>query len=130
MVTNLIERTNISRTFLETNITIIKRMKGIQNYKLSELMGKKLQHDPRRVIHNFSSYQLSYTKELLLCKGLNFSLPAKCFKFENYLLPFELLHGDVYDSDDKDESLLHFKYKIKDVELSSNRVYNKKKSQL
>ena len=105
-------------------------MKGIQNYKLSELMGKKLQHDPRRVIHNFSSYQLSYTKELLLCKGLNFPLPAKCFKFENYLLPFELLHGDVYDSDDKDESLLHFKYKIKDVELSSNRVYNKKKSQL
>ena len=105
-------------------------MKGIQNYKLSELMGKKLQHDPRRVVHNFSSYQLSYTKKLLLCKGLNFSLPAKCFKFENYLLPFELLHGDVYDSDDKDESLLHFKYKIKDVELSSNRVYNKKKSQL
>ena len=56
MVTNLIELTNISRTFLESNIKTIERVKRIQNQKLSDLMGKKLQHDPKRVIHNFSSY--------------------------------------------------------------------------
>ena len=61
MVINLIERTQISKTFLESNIKTIKRVEGMQNYKLSELMGKKLQHDPKKVIHNFSSYQLSDT---------------------------------------------------------------------
>ena len=65
----------------------------------------------------------------LILKGsfnLNFSLPQKHFKFENYLLPFELLHRDVYTSDSKHESLFHLKSKIKDAELSSNRVDNKK----
>ena len=33
-------------------------------------------------------------------------------EFENYLLPFELLYQDVYDSDNKDESLLHLKSNI------------------
>ena len=28
-------------------------------------MGYKLQHDPKKVIHNFSSYQLSDTEKLL-----------------------------------------------------------------
>ena len=59
-------------------------MEGIQNYKLSEFMGKKLQHDRKKVIHNFSSYQLSATEKLLLWKGLNFSLPPKRLEFENY----------------------------------------------
>ena len=57
---------------------------------------------------------------------MNFSLPPKRFKFENYLLSFELLYRDVYDSDNKNESLLHLKSKIKDVGLSSYRIYNKK----
>ena len=61
MVINLIEWTQISKTFLESNIKTIKRVEGMQNYKLSELMGKKLQHDPKKVIYNFSSYQLSDT---------------------------------------------------------------------
>ena len=93
---------------------------GIQNFKLSELMGKKLQHDPKKVIHNFSSYQLSDTEKLLLCKGLNFSLPPKRLKFENYPLPFELLYRDIYDSDNKDECLLLL------IWLSSYRIYDEK----
>ena len=117
MVINLIDWTHISRTFLERNIKTINRVEGIQNYKLSELMGKKLQHDPKKVIHNFSSYQLSDTEKLLLCKGLNFSLPPKRLKFENYLPPFELLYRDTY------ESLLHLISKIKDVGLSPHRIY-------
>ena len=109
MVTSLIDWTHISRTFPESNIKTIRRVEGIQNYKLSQLMGKKLQHEPKKVIHNSSSYQLSDTEKLLLCKGLNLSLPPKRLKFENYLLPFELLYRNVYGNDNKGESLLHLK---------------------
>ena len=63
---------------------------------------------------------------ILLGKGLSFSLPPKCLKFENYLLPFELFYRDVYNSDNKDESLLHLKSERKDVGLSSYRIYNNK----
>ena len=126
MVTSLIDWTHISRTFPESNIKTIRRVEGIQNYKLSQLMGKKLRHETKKVIHNSSPYQLTDTEKLLLCKGLNFSIPPKHLKFENYLLPFELLYRDVYESNNKDESLLHLKSKIKDVGLSSYRIYNKK----
>ena len=44
MVINLIDLTHISRMLLMSNIKTIKRVEGIQNYRLSELMGKKLQH--------------------------------------------------------------------------------------
>ena len=44
MVINLIDLTHISRMLLVSNIKTIKRVEGIQNYRLSELMGKKLQH--------------------------------------------------------------------------------------
>ena len=56
-------------------------------------MGSKLKHNPEEVIHNFSS---------LLGKGLNFALPPKDLKFENYVLPFEQLFRNVYESSDKD----------------------------
>ena len=85
-------------------------------------MGKKLQHDPKKVIRNFSSYQLSDTEKLLSCKSFSFSIPPKHLKFEKYLLPFELLYQHVYDSVNKDEPLLHLKSKTKDVGLSSYRI--------
>ena len=88
-------------------------------------MGGKLQHDPKKVIHNFSSYNLSQTETSLLLKGLNFSLPPKKLKFENYLLPFELLYRDVLQNDDNKDELLHLESKIKDIGLSSFRLYNK-----
>ena len=64
MVINLITWIHISRMFLESNIKTTKSVEGIQNYKHSELKGKKLQHDPKKVIHNFSSYQLSDTEKV------------------------------------------------------------------
>ena len=88
-------------------------------------MGGKLQHDPKKVIHNFSSYNLSQKETSLLLKGLNFSLPPKKLKFENYLLPFELLYRDVLQNDDNKDELLHLESKIKDIGLSSFRLYNK-----
>ena len=82
-------------------------------------------HDPSKVIHNLSTYQLSSVEERLLCKGLNYSLPPRKVKFENHLLPFELPYRDVYDVNEKSESLLHLICKIKDIGLSSFRLYNK-----
>ena len=74
MVINLIDWTRIGRTFLERNIKTIKRVEGIQNYKLSELMGRKLQNYPKRVIHNFSSYQLSDSEKALNLKTIYYHL--------------------------------------------------------
>ena len=54
---------------------------------------------------------LILNEELLLYKGLNFSIPSKRLKFENYQLPFELLYQEVYDIDNRDKSLLHLKNK-------------------
>lgn len=85
-------------------------------------MGAKLQHDPEKVIHDFSSYILSETSFLL--KGLKFSLPLNKLKFDNHLLPFESLYRDVLQDDNNKNKNL--KSKIKDVGLSSFRLYNKK----
>ena len=90
-------------------------------------MGTKLQHDPEKVIYNFSSYELTQTEISLLLKGLNFSLLPQKLKFENHLLPFELLYRDVINDEIKDDdAIMHLKSKIKDVGLSSFRLYNKK----
>ena len=86
-------------------------------------MGSKLKHNQKEFIHNFSSCNLSSSENSLLCKVLNFALPPKDFRFENGLLPFELLFRILYESSHKDESPLHLKSKIKDVGLSSCRVY-------
>ena len=92
-------------------------------------MGTKLQHDPEKVIYNYSSYDLTQTEISRLLTGLNFSLPPQKLKFENHLLPFELLYRDVMnDERNDDDALLHLKSKIKDVGLSSFRLYNKYKS--
>ena len=107
-------------------VTYKYKVEQMQSYKISELMGSELKHNPEDVIHNFSSYSLSTTEKSLLCKEMNFALPPKDLKFENYLLPFEVLFTNAYDSSDKDEPLLHLKSKIKNAGLSSYRVYNKK----
>ena len=126
---NFIDWTHISRKFIESNIKAIKWVEVVQNYKLSELIDTKLQHDPEKVIYNFSTNDLTQTEILLLLKGLNFSLPLQNLKFENHLLPFELLYRDVINDERKDDdALMHLKIKIKDVGLSSFRLYNKKAS--
>ena len=44
----------ISNTFAEINIKTIKRVKRAQDYKITELLGSTLTHDPKEVICNFS----------------------------------------------------------------------------
>ena len=114
MVISFIDWIHVSNKFMESNKKAIKHVQEVQNYKLSGLLGSKLQHGPKKVIHNFSSYDLSQAEMSLLLKGLNFSLPPKILKFENHLLPFELLYRDVLrDGNNTDESLIHLKSKLK-----------------
>ena len=96
---------------------------SIESYTFNVTLLKVI---PKKVIYNFFSYQLSDTGKLLLCKALKFSLPPKRLKFKNYLLPFELLHGDVYDSDNKDESLLYLISKTKEFALHHTEFITKK----
>ena len=49
-----------------------------------------------------------------LIKDLNFSLSPEKLKFENNLLPFEMLYRDVlHDESVINDSLIHLKSKIK-----------------
>ena len=63
---------HISNKFIEGNIRTIKRVEEVQNFKLAELLGSKLQHDPKMIIYNYSSYDLSKAEISLLLKGSNF----------------------------------------------------------
>ena len=47
-------------------------------------------------------------------------------KFENHLLPFELLYRNALQENDNKDELLHLKSKVKVISLSSFRLYNKK----
>ena len=76
-VFNFIDWIHVSHKFIESNKKAIKHVQEVQHYKLCELLGDKLQHDPKKVIHNFSSYVLSKNKISLLLKGLNFVITTK-----------------------------------------------------
>ena len=112
---------HISRTFLGTNITTIKRVEVIQNYKLSKIMGKKLQHDSKKPIHNFFSYQLcGAVKVWIFCYNPN------ALNLKNI---YSHLNHAFFDNHNKDESILYLKSKMLgcfDVRLSSHRIYNRK----
>lgn len=108
---------HISRTFLETNIKTVKRVEVTQNYKLSMIMDKKLQHDSKKPIHNFFSCQL---KLWIFCYNP---------KVLNLKTIYSHLNHAFFDNRNKDESILHLESKILgclDVGLSSHRIYNKK----
>ena len=87
-------------------------------------------HDPDKIISNFSNYTLSDDEKSLLTKGLNFALPAKKLKYADYLLPFELLYRDINQLNVPKDELIFLKSKIKEVGLSSYRIYNKKNHNL
>ena len=76
-VISFVDWTHIFNTVVTSNDKAIKKVESIQNYKLSELIGEQMTHDPNDVIRNYSSYDLSEMEKSLLVKGLNFALPPK-----------------------------------------------------
>ena len=78
---NFIDWTHISNKFTESNIDTIKCVEEMQNYKLSELLGTKLQHDPEKVIQDVLMYLKSKIKNVSLS---SFKLyKKKDHRFEN-----------------------------------------------
>ena len=67
----------ITSLFLESNIKSIDKIETKQISKLSISLESKIQHDPKNIIYNFSSHNLTKNQESLLIKGLNFALPPK-----------------------------------------------------
>ena len=59
-------------------------------------------------------------------KGLNFVLPPKKLKYQDYLLPYELIYRDVMNVDEVKDTLVYLKSRLKEVGLSSFRLFNKK----
>ena len=49
---------HIASTFANSYFKTIKRVSGMQDYKIAELLRSTLTHDPKEVINNFSSYVL------------------------------------------------------------------------
>ena len=76
-VVSFFDWSHIANKFAEINTKTIKRVKGMQEYEIAELLGSTLTHDPKEVIYNFFSYVLSETEKALLCKGLNFAITPK-----------------------------------------------------
>ena len=125
-VVSYIDWVHIRNTITMGNEKTLNKVKVVQNYKLSELMGDELSHNPDDVIRNYSTYELSEVEKSLLVKGLNFAIPPKKLKYQDYLLPFELLYRDVMEEDEVKDSLNHLQARLKDVGLSSFRLYNRK----
>ena len=44
-----------SNNFISCNIKTIQKVEDVQRYRLAELMGSKLYHNPNKIIHSFSS---------------------------------------------------------------------------
>ena len=62
--------------FLVHNDKVLKHKSAIQQKKFNNLLkDKKLQHDPKNVNFNHSSYVLSKAVRYLHFKGLDFSIP-------------------------------------------------------
>ena len=98
---NYINYDHVCTIFLVSNDKNISKVKNTQSKKVCNLLLNnignisKTTHAPDKVIFNFSNYRLNNHEKSLLCKGLNFAIPPKNIKYSDYLLPFELLFGDV-----------------------------------
>ena len=81
-------------------------------------------HDPEKVIFNISSYELSSSNRNLLSKELRFAIPPKQIDYSNFMTEFELLYRNTLDLSMTTEEKDRFKTKLKDIALSSFRLFN------
>ena len=76
-------------------------------------------HDPDQVIFNFSGHVLNTTEKSLLSKRLNFAIPPKNINYADYLLPFELLDGEVDSLEVSNLNKEFIKSRLRDSAFSS-----------
>ena len=116
---------HIISLFLERNTTELEKIELRQNAKLTRLIAENVRHDPKQIIHNFSSHELTPEQESVLMKGLNYAIPPKKLRYEDFMLPFELLYRDIGDTNKKEEQIFA-KNELKHIAFSSFKMYNKK----
>ena len=98
---NYIDYVHVCNTFLVSNNKNISKVKETQDKKLCNLLLKNIGknsdtcQDPDKVIFNFSSYNLNDHEKLVLCKGLNFTIPPKAIEYSEFLLPCEMLFREI-----------------------------------
>ena len=81
-------------------------------------------HDPEEVIFNLSSYELSSSDKDLLSKGLRLAIPPKQIDYFNVVTEFELLYRGTLDLSMTTEEKDRFKTKLKDIALSSFKLFS------
>ena len=92
---------HVTSIFLVSNHKAISKIQETHRKKLYNLFLNNYYdnpvswHDTDKVIFNFSSHVLTDHERSLLSKGLKFDIPPKDINYVNYLLPFELLYGDI-----------------------------------
>ena len=96
-----------------------------QNFKLTKLLESKIKNDAKYIIYNFSSHILTKNQEALLIKGLNYAMPPKKLRYEDYLINFELLYRDLTICDVSNEKLFWGKNEIRNLPFSSFNIYSK-----
>ena len=81
-------------------------------------------HDPEKISFDFWSYELSSSDKDLLSKELRFTIPPKQIDYSNFMTEFELLYRNTLDLSMTTEEKDRFKTKLKDIALSSFRLFN------
>ena len=112
--------------FLDKNTSVLEGVELRQNVKLSKLLEENVKHDPRQIIHNYSSQELTPDQESILIRGLNFATPPKKLKYEDFMLPFELLYRDIKNVDQKEGERVFAKNELRNIAFSSFKMYNKR----
>lgn len=99
-------------------LKLFQKQKVFSSTKLAELMRSKLRHNLDNVIHNFFFFLVIQNGTVVVVQMFKFYLSARQKKKE-------LLLRNISNENLREESLLHLKNKIKDVALSSFKVYKK-----
>ena len=121
----------VTSLFLEKNVRAVEEIELSQNIKLSKLLEDNPKHEVKDLIFNFSSHVLSKSQEAILMKGLNYALPPKSLKYEDYLLNFELLFRSINaDNYCIDEEVENLRSELRHIAYSSLKFYNRKKNKL
>ena len=88
---------HICSTFLVHNDKRILECEKVHQYKLYTLIHEHdpQNHDPEKVIFNYSSYTLTEEEKRVLSYGINISLPPRKLNYADHLVPFKLLYRNV-----------------------------------
>ena len=120
-----IDCVHVCNTLLVSNNKNISKVKETQDKKLCNLLLKNMGNnsdtcqDSDKIIFNFSSYNLSDHEKIVLSKGLSFAIPPKTIKYSEFLVPFELLFGDINSLDVSNLNKECFKSRLWDSTYTS-----------